>query len=357
MRRIATLPHDQAEKLADYLLLQGIQTRLDPDPQASNPPLTDLWVCDENRLSEARRELEQFQREPDAPRYLQARSQAAARRYAEDRAEEAYRRQTTALRQQMLQLGTLPPLFFTWTLLSACVFLFAWMLGDEYRREHLIRLLIIESDRPRPRADLPDSPELPPYRPIVPLKQEPALDEGAHGLEPLDGHLAPRRLVWVPLSYLHDVRQGQVWRLVTPILLHFSPTHLLFNMLALVYWGSVLESRYGTGRFLLMVLGLAVVTNLAQYFLGRGLVWENGHLLCITSTQFGGMSGVIYGLFGFLWYKTRYRPQSDLRLPTAVIVIGLAWFVLCWTGALGPIANVAHTAGLAVGWLLGRLPD
>jgi len=357
MRRIATLPHDQAEKLADYLLLQGIQTRLDPDPQATNPPLSDLWVCDENRLSEARRELEQFQRDPHAPRYQHARHQAAARRHAEAQAEEAYRQQTTALRQQMQRLGTLPPQWLTWTLLSACVFLFAWMLGDESRREHLIRLLIIESDRPRPRADLPDSPELPPYRPIVPLKQEPALDEGAHGLEPLDGHLAPRRLVWVPLSYLHDVRQGEVWRLVTPILLHFSPTHLLFNMLALVYWGGALESRYGTGRFLLMVLGLALVTNLAQYFLGRGLVWENGQLWCVTSTQFGGMSGVIYGLFGFLWYKTRYRPQSELRLPTAVMVISLAWFVLCWTGALGPIANVAHTAGLALGWVLGRLPD
>jgi GlpG protein len=128
-------------------------------------------------------------------------------------------------------------------------------------------------------------------------------------------------------------------------------------MMALLYMGAPLEARFGTGRFLLLVLGLALVSNLAQYFLGRGIVWEQNNLLFVTSTQFGGLSGVVYGFFGLLWYKTRYRPESDLRLPPIAILISVAWFLLCWTGAAGPIANVAHTAGLAMGWLLGMLPD
>ncbi|MFQ3651442.1 MAG: rhomboid family intramembrane serine protease [Gemmataceae bacterium] len=361
MRRLATLPPDQAQRLADYLLTQGIETRLDPDLQAPTPQC-EVWVCDENRLGQAREELEQFQRDPGAPRYQQARRQAQLLRAAHDRAEHSYREQTTARREQILRLGTLPPTLLTWTLVTLCVFLFGLMLSNEQHQQQIIQLFVIDSNRPRPWLDQPNAPERPPYRPVLPSSRDHAEadtdpNDRLDGLNGLELPQARQRVVWVPLAYLPDVRGGQWWRLITPIFLHFSATHLLFNMIALVYLGGALESRYGTGRFLLLVLALALVSNLAQYFLGRGAVWENGHLHWLTSTQFGGMSGVVYGLFGFLWYKTRYRPESQLHLPSSVIVISVAWFLLCWTGAMGPIANVAHTAGLALGWLLGIWPD
>ena len=359
MRRIATLPHDQAERLADYLLTQGIETRLDPDPQAS-PPQADLWVCDENRLNDARTQLEQFQREPEAPRYKQARSQAQSIRQSQDRAEQTYQQNTTAFRERMLHLGTLPPTFFTWTLVTVCVFVFVMMISDEQRRDQIVKLFVIESDRPRPWQDLPNAPLADPYRPVIPaaLRRQPPDLEEAHGhLQALQEAFTQRKIVWVPLAYLPDVRSGEVWRLLTPMLLHFGFAHLLFNMMGLIYLGAPLESRYGTGRYLLLILSLSLVSNLAQYFLGKGIAWESGQLLFPTSTHFGGMSGVVYGLFGFLWFKSRYRPESNFRLPPTVVLISVAWFLLCWTGAAGPIANVAHTAGLALGWLLGMLPD
>jgi membrane associated rhomboid family serine protease len=34
----------------------------------------------------------------------------------------------------------------------------------------------------------------------------------------------------------------------------------------------------------------------------------------------------------------------------------LGWFVLCWFDVMGPIANWAHTFGLASGMLVGLLP-
>lgn len=50
------------------------------------------------------------------------------------------------------------------------------------------------------------------------------------------------------------ILQGQVWRLLTPILLHGSILHILFNMYALYAFGPGLERYYGHWRYLLLYL-------------------------------------------------------------------------------------------------------
>jgi GlpG protein len=77
--------------------------------------------------------------------------------------------------------------------------------------------------------------------------------------------------------------------------------------------------------------------------------------------MFGGMSGVVYGLFGYLWMKSRFEPQLQMFMPPSTVVILVAWLVLGWTGALnqlvvGAIANWEHTIGLAVGVVVGYAP-
>jgi GlpG protein len=324
MRRIATLPDSQAERFADYLLTQGIATRLD-----SEQGQTDVWVCDENQLTQARGELEAFQRDPDSSRYTAAAKQAATIRKAEANAEEAYRVRSAAFRNQMLRLGESPPMLLTWSLVLASGLIFFAMHSGQEQYRNTTNVLRIDSHPEDERI-------LQRFRPMLDDRQ---------------------RVVWLPTHYLPDVAQGQVWRLWTPMLMHFTVGHLFMNMMALIYLGGALETRYGTGRFLLLILGLALVSNLAEYFLGAGWAWIQGVPVLQTHSFFGGMSGVVYGLFGFLWYKSRYRPESGFSLPPLFVVISMAWFVLCWTGAFGPIANVAHTAGLALGWLWAMLPE
>ena len=141
---------------------------------------------------------------------------------------------------------------------------------------------------------------------------------------------------------LDDVTNGQVWRLVTPIFLHFGILHILFNMLWLRDLGSAVEFRRRSLRFVLIVLSIAVASNVAQYL-------QSG-------PHFGGMSGVVFGLFGYVWMKSRYDPGSGFFLHPNTVFLMIAWFFVCMTGMVGAIANMAHGVGLVGGVVLGYAP-
>ncbi|MFZ3000525.1 MAG: rhomboid family intramembrane serine protease [Undibacterium umbellatum] len=133
-----------------------------------------------------------------------------------------------------------------------------------------------------------------------------------------------------------SVFSGQIWRLLTPAFIHFGPMHLIFNLLWVWDLGMVIENRKGPGFYLSFFVVAAVISNVAQYLL-------------TSNPFFGGMSGVVYGLFSYVWMRGRYDPAFNGIMRKATVNMMLAWFVLCWTGLLGPIANWAHTMGLVVG--------
>ena len=83
------------------------------------------------------------------------------------------------------------------------------------------------------------------------------------------------------------LEQGEWWRLMTAAFLHYGPLHLILNMVALYWFGSLLEERIGSGRFLLVYL----VSGLAGS--AGALLWPNGF-----STPTVGASGAIFGILG-----------------------------------------------------------
>lgn len=151
-----------------------------------------------------------------------------------------------------------------------------------------------------------------------------------------DFELARSTLAW-------HLQQGEYWRLWSPAMVHFSLPHALFNALGVWILGRSLEARAGTLAFAVLVSVSALVSNLAQYY------WS-------PETVFGGMSGVVYALVGSVFIlQRRYPAWHDV--PSGIVLLAVAWLLLCATGivtfVLGVgVANAAHVGGFVCGMLL-----
>lgn len=140
---------------------------------------------------------------------------------------------------------------------------------------------------------------------------------------------------------LSDVMNGQIWRLFSPMFMHFNIVHLAFNMLWLLSLGTIMERVQGSWVIIFVVFMTAGLSNVAQFY--------------ATGPAFGGMSGVVYGLLGYIWMQSRFNPWFFMKLRKEIVLMMLIWFVVCWTGLVGNIANVAHTVGLLAGIIWGLI--
>lgn len=145
------------------------------------------------------------------------------------------------------------------------------------------------------------------------------------------------------LSLTESLQDGHVWRLVTPAFLHFGFVHFLFNSMWMWDLGRRLEIILGRLGFLIFFVVVAAISNLAQY------LWQ-------PNTMFGGMSGVVYALLGFVMVSHKLAPRPLTAVPAGIIGFMLFWLVLCMSGAIdvfvgGGVANAAHLGGLIAGCL------
>lgn len=137
---------------------------------------------------------------------------------------------------------------------------------------------------------------------------------------------------------------GQLWRLITPVFLHGSLTHIFFNMYALLSIGTLLERHFGHGRFLLL------------YFLGA----FSGNVFSYLFTQgySVGASTAVFGLIAaetIFFYQNRELFGSYARnaISNAVFIIVINLFI----GLAPMIDNWGHIGGLLGGaifaWFAG----
>ena len=140
---------------------------------------------------------------------------------------------------------------------------------------------------------------------------------------------------------------GEYWRFVTPAFLHFGIFHVVFNSLWLWEFGRRVELVSGRSAYLVLMLALASVSNAGQY------LWDGPVL-------FGGLSGVVYGLVGYVWIRNRVAPNPLLNVQPGIIYMLIGWLLICLFGIVdvfinGGVANGAHVSGLLIGMLAGAL--
>jgi membrane associated rhomboid family serine protease len=129
------------------------------------------------------------------------------------------------------------------------------------------------------------------------------------------------------------VAEGDWWRLITATFLHYGPFHLLLNMLALYWFGSLLEQRIGSGRFLLL-------------YLVSGLAGSAGALLLDPTVPTVGASGAIFGILGAGLVLEHQRDYVFGGSALGIIVINLVL-----TFSISSISIGGHLGGLIGGAL------
>lgn len=289
MRLIGRLQDETHVKRFTALLYgEGIENRVEQGPGGH----WEVWVVDEASIDSAKSLFSQFSQCPDGPAFIKA-AHAAAGKKERDQKEQLAKRSRLIDSRTIFYKPPVPLGVLSITLIAISVG--ATLLTNLGQNDRLIRPFSITQ-----------------YR-----------EEGDY-------------IVWD--TGLPEVRHAQVWRLFTPMFLHFGVLHLLFNMLWLRDLGSMVEARKGSWMLLLLVLVIAAVSNIGQYL--------------VSGPMFGGMSGVVYGLLGYIWMQGRFNPTSNLSLQRQTVTLMIVWFFVCLSGLVGPIANSAHAigAGLGIAW-------
>lgn len=323
MRMIGSIPGDgraDPERFSDYLLAQDIGNMVEEStsPDANGAWL--VWVEDDDKLERGKAELEAFLANPTDPKYDAARAAERIRKEAE--------RQEKRGTERVVEVRTTWGASRQWS--APLTFI---LLGISIA----IGLVTRVGDAPVPVGD------------ALMFARPPSLDEQERALHQVfrrPGGLHHRSFGDffndLKAQGLADIASGQVWRLITPIFLHYGILHLVFNMFWLFDLGRLIETRRGTWRLAGLVLVAAVIPNFGQF------LWDG--------PWFGGMSGVVYALFGYVWIKGKFEPQLGMQMRQETATLMLVWLGLGFTGLLGPIANAAHLLGLLVGVAAAHAP-
>ena len=152
-------------------------------------------------------------------------------------------------------------------------------------------------------------------------------------------------LLFVYLGKVNElILRGQLWRLITPALLHSNILHIAFNMYALYIFGTRLEPVYGHVRFLLLYLLAAFGGNVLSFVL--------------SPSPSLGSSTAIFGLLAaegvLVWHNREYFGPNTRNM---LLNLGMVLAVNLMIG-LNPTAridNFGHLGGLLAGFIFSAM--
>jgi membrane associated rhomboid family serine protease len=145
------------------------------------------------------------------------------------------------------------------------------------------------------------------------------------------------------LSFVPALILTRPWTIITYMFLHGGLTHILFNMLALYFFGPRVELRLGTERFF------------ALYFIS-GIF---GALLSFVFAPYVPIIGASAAIFGVMIAFARFWPRDRIMI-WGIIPVEARWLVIITTvmslvsglgGSRSGVADFAHLGGYLGGFL------
>jgi GlpG protein len=365
MRQIGTLEHESlALRFSAYLESQKIDNSIDAsfDPNAEKASYA-IWVHDEDHLKMAAAFFDRFQSNPTAAEFNAPLPESVASR------------PIMLEEEEMVQRKPSPRLTSFWIFLCVLAYFFNAMqeiplIKAGFKEDGFLMTPI----RFKLLYDVP--PALDRLEPVIekqvlgsPQPIEEATSENQEYLAVIEQSSYWRGIYqWVQSkvtgenttlgaeSIFFKIRQGQIWRLFSPCILHGGLLHIAFNMLWLWVLGKEIDPRIGISRSLILTLSAGIISNTVQYLM--------------SGPFFLGYSGVITGLAGFIWSRQKIAPwegyplKRSMLLFLAIYIVGLfalqigSFIVLLVTHQtfFSNIANSAHISGAIWGLCMGRLP-
>lgn len=292
MRCIGRLDNQsQAEQFGHYLYGQDIENRVEEDSLGQ----WEIWVLDEDQIDQAKSLLQAFFEDPDDPTVAQG-AQAGLQKQAQLKQKQTAQRARVIDARIMLQSRRIT---MGWVTISLIVISVGLGLLNRLGKKEAF---------------------------VLPFQITEHVIEGNY-------------IRYSP--NFPEIRHGEVWRLFTPMFLHFGPLHLLFNMWWMKDLGSAIERAKGPWTLLGLAFTISILSNVAEFY--------------VSGPRFGGMSGVVFGLLGYIWMQGKFNPRGALHLNPQTVQFMIIWFVICLTVLSDQVANTVHAVGAFVGMAWGYI--
>jgi membrane associated rhomboid family serine protease len=140
---------------------------------------------------------------------------------------------------------------------------------------------------------------------------------------------------------------GEYWRLLTALFLHYGPLHLAFNLYALWIIGPGLERALGALRFTICYLVAGIGSSAAVVMLRVVGLTQADELVGAS----GSVMGLVGAWAGFL-LRNRHAPLAGKRLQNILVIVAIQ---TAFDLSTPQVSMAAHLSGLLTGLVVGLI--
>ena len=144
-----------------------------------------------------------------------------------------------------------------------------------------------------------------------------------------------------------NVKQGEWWRLLSANFLHFGWLHLISNMLALLFIGSIVELSIGVERYLIIYF-LSGAGSMLAFALLADYIGQVQVVLMGASAAIMGTIGTMLVTSWQAWLRHKTYLNAK-RLRTVIFVIVLQ-FIL--DNIIPSVSFYSHLFGFIIGFVI-----